>query len=69
MLEDLARRDFPRPRGEERHAQAAVGEHALFAGEREVERAVPRAVFERRAVVADEDDERVALGGPRRLMY
>ena len=61
MRENAAGRQTRRPRGDERHARAALGQLALFADERRVERTVFHARPERRAVVAGKDNEGVTL--------
>ena len=49
------------PRGEERRADAPVGEHAFFTGERQIQRTVPSGGAQRRAVVADKKDHGVVF--------
>src|SRR4051812_14145614 len=65
-LERLSRRQRAGPSGQERCADAAVGEHPFFADQRKVERPVPRAGLERRSVVANEEDQRILLDSFRR---
>lgn len=61
MVVHLARRPRARPGSDERHAHAAIGEHAFFADQRRVEGTVPGAAFQRTAVVPDEENQRAAL--------
>jgi hypothetical protein len=58
LVDHLAGRNRPGPSGDERHSLAAVGLHALFADQRHVERTDIVALDQRRAVVADLENQR-----------
>ena len=69
MLEDLSARDRARPGGDKGHADAAFAEHAFLAAHGQVDASRPRDCVvlarvdrgQRRAVVAEEEDQRVFL--------
>ena len=60
---DLAARQHALPDGQERHADPPVGEHSLLADQRIVERTVPLLAPDRRAVVREDEQQRVLLHG------
>ena len=51
----------PRPSRHKGRSYPTIREHTFLPDQRQIERTIPRTLFERRAVVADEKDDRVPI--------